>query len=147
MNNGSKLVAGILACISAPALACLPPLYDQTEAQRLKPDFDWATDIVYGVVLKDASGAQTAPFKVLYVYKGGLSPGQIIDAVPSHGFDPVPCTGIAGNSSRQLARTYRGQYGVVAFDARVPALHFLENHVLELAFKEGWIRSARAPSR
>ena len=129
-----------LAGLSAPAAGCPPPIPGQTETDRLKPGFDRSSDIVYGVVLKGAREKQKARFKVLHVYKGSLAPGSIVQAVPTYGFDPPPCLGMI---QPPPPRVEKGNYGVVAFHSSQPALNFIDQRTLELAFSEGWIHSAR----
>lgn len=141
MDEWRKWLAPMLACMAAPAAACPPPIPGQSEVQRLKPGFDASSDIVYGVVLKGARDGQMARFQVLHVYKGSFKPGSIIQAAPTYGFDPPPCLGMTQPPPPRVAR---GEYGVVAFDRRRPALNFVDRWTLDLAFKEGWIRSARA---
>lgn len=125
--------------MAAPGAACPPPIPGQTESQRLKPGFDRATDIVYGVALNGARDGQKARFRVIHVYKGPLTPGTVIKAVPTHGFDPPPCLGMIQLRPPAVAK---GDYGVVAFNRHAPALNFIERGTLKLAFDEGWIRSA-----
>jgi len=132
----------IAACLIAPASwanACPPPIPGLTEAQRLKPGFDAATDIVYGVVIKGARDGQKARFKVIHVYKGVLTPGMIVEAVPDYGFD-AQCLGMIQPPPPSASK---GEYGVVAFNSRSPALTFVDALTLKVAFEEGWIRSAR----
>jgi hypothetical protein len=130
----------LLACLAAQVAACPPPLPGQTETERLKPAFDAAADIAYGVVLKGARDGQVASFKVLHVYKGTLTPGSVVHGKPSYGFDPPPCLGMM-----QLPppRAVKGETGVIAFDGRQPFLNFINKNAMDLAFSEGWIRSAR----
>jgi hypothetical protein len=132
----------IAACLVASASwvgACPPPIPGLTEAQRLKPGFDAATDIVYGVVVKGAHSRQKARFKIIHVYKGALTPGTVIEAVPDYGFD-AQCLGMIQPPPPSAAK---GDYGVVAFNGRSPALTFIDPWTLRVAFKEGWIQSAR----
>lgn len=137
VRRALKWIVAPLVVSAGPALACPPPLPGQTESERLKPAFDSATDIVYGVVLKGARDGEIARFKVIHVYKGRLLAGQVIDAVPTYGFDPVPCVEFPYPPSAG-----KGTYGVVAFRLS-PALNFIDERTLRLAFQEGWIRSAQ----
>lgn len=140
MKVGLRWIAAPLVAIAASVAACPPPMPGQTESQRLKPAFDDATEIVYGVVLKGARDGQKARFKVIHVYKGALTLGSVIEAVPTYGFDPPPCLGMM-----QLPyppSVAKGEYGVVGFKTHSPALNFINRWTLKLAFDEGWIRSA-----
>lgn len=137
MRRGLNWIVAPIVVLAGPALACPPPLPGQTESQRLKPAFDSATDIVYGVVLKGARDGKMARFKVIHVYKGRLLAGQVIDALPTYGFDPVPCLDFPYPPSAP-----KGAYGVVAF-RQSPALNFIDERTFRLAFKEGWIHSAQ----
>ena len=126
--------------VSAPSAACLPDMTGQTEAERLRPAFDRSTDIVYGVVTRGGREGHPAQFRVIHVYKGNLTPGTVIRAEPSLGFDPPPCLGFT--IPAPPLRAYRGQYGVIAFRAGYPALNFIDENTLQLMFRENWIRSA-----
>ena len=112
----------------------------QTESQRLKPAFDNSTEIVYGVVLKGAREGRKARFRVIHVYKGTLTPGSVIEALPTYGFDPPSCLGMMQLPYPPSAA--KGEYGVVAFNNHDPALNFINPWTLKLAFDEGWLRSA-----
>jgi hypothetical protein len=140
MGRWPNLFVLLLACVAAPAAACPPPIPGQTETERLKPGFDAATDIVYGVVLKGARDGQKASFKILHVYKGALTPGAIVRAKPSYGFDPPPCLGMIQAAAPRVAK---GEYGVVALGHDRAFLNFVDPNALNLAFREGWISSAR----
>jgi hypothetical protein len=137
MKIGLTWIAASLGAVAAPSAACLPTMPGQTESQRLGAAFDRSTEIVYGVVLKGARDGQKARFKVIHVYKGTLKPGSVIEAVPTHGFDPPPCVAMPYPPSAA-----KGEYGVVAFNIHYPALNFIDPSTLKLAFNEGWIRSA-----
>jgi hypothetical protein len=134
-------IAVLAAAAVAPASACLPDMSGRTEEQRLRPAFEASTDIVYGVVTRGAKRRGLARFRVIHVYKGDLQPGATIEAAPSFGFDPPPCLGTTIPSPGP--RAAKGQVGVIAFNARSPALNWIDQWTLELMFKLGWIRSAR----
>ena len=135
------LLAALAAAAAAPAAACLPDMTGRTEEQRLRPAFEASTDIVYGIVTRGARKGGLARFRVIHVYKGSLEPGAVIGAGPSFGFDPPPCLGTTIQVPGPSAG--KGQYGVIAFNARHPALNWIDRPTLELMFKLGWIRSAQ----
>lgn len=114
-----------MVTVAGPAAACPPPVPGQTESQQLKPAFDDATDIVYGVVLKGARDGQKARFEVIHVYKGMLTAGQVIEAVPTYGFDPpaLPWHGLNAIPSQRFEGHIRGgrvQASVASLKLRGP---------------------------
>jgi hypothetical protein len=132
------LAAALAAAVGSSAIACPPPIPGQTEAEYLRPIFDRATDVVYGVVTRGARHGRLADFRVIHVYKGSVAAGTIIRAAPSYGFNPPPCV-----TFPEPPRVAAGQYGVVAFGRDHPYLHFVSGHDLQIMSREGWILSAR----
>ena len=129
------VIAAASAFISSPALACLPPPSGTGEEARLDAMLERTTDVVYGVVVRGARGERNARFRVIHVYRGDYRPGDVIAAPASLGFDPPPCLDFT--IAAAAPRANRGQYGVIGFDRRAPALHFIQPHTLEEMFDLG----------
>ena len=69
-----------------------------------------------------------------------IHPGAIVRARPSYGLDPPPCLGMIQAPPPRVAK---GEYGVVALGHDRAFLNFVDPNALNLAFREGWIRTAR----
>ena len=146
MKAAAIAIIPVLLAIAAPAAACLPPPPGTFEppppspVERARRIHDWATDIVYGVVIRADDDEGRYRFRVLHVYKGSLRPDQMISASSSFGFDPPPCL------ISPPPPTPRGSYGVIAFHADRPELSFLSDRDLQEMFDANLIVRA-APAR
>lgn len=96
----------------------------------------WASDIVYGEVVRGGRSGETAHFRVLHVHKGRLRPGMTIRARPGWGLEPPICAGMIGPPPPAP----RGTRGTVAFQSDQRELNFLSDRELELMIAGGFIR-------
>jgi hypothetical protein len=138
-----RVAVGLAAVLGAGhAPACLPPpegWVPPSVEERARVGAQWAMDIVYGVVVRGTESGRQERFRVLHVYKGPLRPGAVLDVERGWGLNPPMCPGMM-----MIPPVFRGDYGVIAFRSDRPALNFLGENELEVMFREGLIRSARA---
>lgn len=136
---GCAVAAALLA--PSAAQACLPPLTETkepTREEKVRRAYEYSDDIVYGVT-GEGLGDSRLTFRVVYVYKGRLKPGDTIVVEKSWGFEEPPCTGMP-YPPWPIAS---GSYGVIGFPHDRPALNWLDSADLEIMFRNGWIVSAR----
>ena len=129
---------GTAACACLPDPPGTPPPPVRSEEEKARDAANWATDIVYGVVLR-AHGDGPARFRVLHVYKGALRRGAVIEAEAGWGLDPPMCAGMI-----QPVPVPPGSYGVIYFRGDDRVLNLLSDNAVAFLIREGLIRSARA---
>jgi len=129
--------------VSSPAHACLPPPDDWTPPTKAEQDqavvrwASWATDIVYGNVIRSRYGGRMS-FQVLHVYKGRMKRGRIIRARQGWGLNAPMCAGLLGGPPPLPS----GTHGVAVYRRDMGELNFVAPNELEVMFREGAIRRA-----
>lgn len=137
-------VAIALAFTATPALACLPPPPGMpeppppTKVELAHAIARSSANIAYGIVTSELG--EEPKFKVIHVYRGTLSPEQVISPQPGHNYSlqPTPCPGMVPPPPLP-----KGVYGVIAYSG-APVLSFIPDQILQEMFAAGLIKSARS---
>lgn len=144
MKPAWTAAAALFALLSGagPAAACVPPLpgdREPTVEEKARFAYEHSTDIVYGITLDEGWSNDKVRFKVLHVYRGQLKPGDVVLLEHGWGYDPPPCFGMIG-----MPPVMKGTWGVAGFSDSSRGLNWINQPWLDIMFRNGWIKSARA---
>jgi hypothetical protein len=132
-------LAALIAARAGAASACLPPPPDwvpPTDEERVRSAAAWASDIVYGEIVRGGMSGGTARFRIIHVHKGRLRPGMTIRARLGWGLDPPICAGMIGPPPPVPP----GTRGTIVFQSDQRELNFLSDRELELMIAGGFIQ-------